>query len=291
MTNRNSTSAKPSSAKRGLDVLSTSQTDRLTRAAPRLRTRKGPYLVDQTKLGAIQAQALASGGITYSPWDDRHGRVAWLVAGKGRDHCVKPVVIVLNSGESEATAVGSAVELHVRCRKCEPCQRARRAYWKIRAIAEVAYAPRTWFLTLTWNPASALRCDYQLQNPAATGQELFAERAKILGREVTKYLQRVRKGLRTEGESRVAFRYLMAWEPHDSEKTAEERRGFPHCHLLIHETAGHTVTKRRLQREWQSGISDCKLVDTADPESIHRNAAYVCKYITKRMAGPDARPW
>ena len=41
--------AKLKSAQRGLDVLSTSQTARLTDAAPRLRSRKGPYLVDQTK--------------------------------------------------------------------------------------------------------------------------------------------------------------------------------------------------------------------------------------------------
>ena len=268
--------AKHQSAQRGLDVLSTSQTARLTDAAPRLRSRKGPYLVDQTKLGALQARSQAQGGILYSPWDDSHTRPAWIVCGKGRDICTSPVLIVLNSGENEATPMGSAIELHVRCRKCEACQKARRAYWKLRAMAEIGRSSRTWFLTLTWRPEERLRCEYSIKEPSADNDELFRQRCEALRSEVTRYLQRVRKGLRTEGESRVSFRYLQTWESH--------KDGFPHAHFLIHEV-GQTITKRRLQREWSAGFSNARLVECADPEDIHRSAAYVCKYITKSMLG------
>ena len=276
------TPAKQSPEGRGLDVLSTGQTVRLTVAAPRLRSRKGPFLVDQTKLGALQAQALAQGGLVYSPWDDQHRRAAWLICGKGRDRCIAPVMIVLQSGEDEATHAGSAIELHARCRKCEPCRKAKSAFWKLRAMAEIGKAARTWFVTLTWRPEDRLRAMYAADqalaragNVAPTEADLFGARLATLQPAVTLWLQRLRKGLRTEGEDTVAFRYLLVWEAH--------KDGFPHAHLLIHETAGQTVSKRRVQREWKSGFSNCRLVDSSSPEEIHRSAAYVCKYLTKSM--------
>ena len=271
-------------------MLSTSQTARLTGAAPRLRTRVGPYRVDQTRLGALQARALTEGGALYSPWDDSCPRTFWPVAGRGRDRCIRPVVVVLHSGEDEATQGGSALELHVRCRICEPCLKAKSAYWKLRAMAEIGQSQRTWFVTLTWVTADLLRADYAaaialrkagVRHPSK--KEIFAARLKVLGPPVTKWLQRIRKGLRREGEQSVAFRYLLVWEEHDSDETAPERRGMPHAHLLIHEQQGQTITKRRIQREWGAGFSTARLVDETDPEDIHRGAAYVCKYIAKSM--------
>lgn len=265
------------SAKRGLDVLSTSQTARC-----RLVARKGPYLVDQTRLGALQARALAEGGLVYSPWGDHHRRVAWLIAGKGRDHCTAPPVIVLNSGEDEATPTGSAIELHVRCRKCEACLKAKSAFWKLRAMQEIGKADRTWFITLTWQPEDRVRADYAadlalrkagISRP--TPDQVFKARLKALAPVVTLWLQRIRKGLRTEGEVSVSFRYLLVWEEH--------KDGFPHAHVLLHEEAGQTVTKRRVQREWKSGFSSCRLVVSQSPDDIHKSAAYVCKYIAKSM--------
>ena len=263
-------------------MLSTGQTDRLTSAAPRLRSRKGRYLVDQTKLGALQARALAEGGIVYSPWDDAYRRAAWLICGKGRDRCIAPPVIVLNSGEDEATHAGSAIELHVRCRKCEPCLKAKSAFWKLRAMAEIGLSARTWFVTLTWHPDARLRADYAadlalvrsgVREP--TPQERFGARLKAMQPEVTRWLQRIRKGLRTGGEQPVSFRYLLVWEEH--------KDGFPHAHLLIHERAGQTLTHRRISREWKCGFEKTRLVNTADPQDLHRHAAYVCKYIAKSM--------
>ena len=280
-------------AQRGLDVLSTSQTAGLTLGAarPRLRTRKGPYYVDETQLGALQSRALREGGTLYSPWDDECPRTFWPIAGKGRDRCIKPVVVVLNNGEEGPPLVGgSALELHVRCRICEPCLKAKSAYWKLRAMAEIGRAPRTWFVTLTWETADLLRADYAAAQAlrkagvvSPSKKELFAARLKVLGPAVTRWLQRVRKGLRRNDEAQVSFRYLLVWEEHDSDATDPLRVGMPHAHLLIHEKAGQTVTKRRIQREWGAGFSSARLVDATDPEDIHRGAAYVCKYIAKSM--------
>lgn len=278
--------SKKPPAKRGLDVLSTSQTGRLTVAPAgrvRMKSRKGPYYVDQTKLGALQARALAEGGLVYSPWDDHYRRAAWLICGRGRDQCIKPVMVVLNSGEGEATPAGSAIEMHVRCRKCEPCMKAKSAFWKLRAMAEIGRSARTWFVTLTWSPEARLRVDYAADRSMRRHGEkgspdpatVFRHRLKAAQPAVTLWLQRLRKGLCTEGESPVSFRYLLVWEVH--------KDGFPHAHLLLHEQPGQTLTKRRVQREWKDGFSNCRLVVSQDPEDIHRSAAYVCKYIAKSM--------
>ena len=287
-----SDSAKPKiTAERGLDVLSTSQTAGLTLAKARkggrsgtvrLKTRQGRYRVDQTQLGALQGRAAREGGVTYSPWADSHQRMAWLVCGKGRDQCIQPREVVLQSGEDEATPFGSALELHVRCRICEPCLKAKAAWWKLRAMAEIGASERTWFITLTWRPEDRLKADYSADRAlrqagirTPTPKQLFVARAGYLGPIVSKWLQRIRKGLRTEGEVSVSFRYLLVWEEHAD--------GFPHAHLLLHEKRGQTVTKRRVQREWQSGFSNCRLVVTHSPDDIHKSAAYVCKYLTKSM--------
>lgn len=250
-------------------MLSISQTARC-----RLGTRQGPYLVDQTRLGALQARALAEGGISYSPWEDEHRRTAWAIAGRGRDHCTQPVVVVLNSGENEATVHGSAIELHVRCRKCGPCLKAKSAFWKLRAMAEIGRSQRTWFVTLTWRPEDRIRADYSIKE-RLEGPMLFRARLSALAPTVNLWLQRIRKGLRTEGEASVSFRYILVWEEHSD--------GFPHAHLLIHEQPGQTISKRRVQREWKSGFSNCRLVESHDPDDIHKSAAYVCKYIAKSM--------
>ena len=264
-------------------MLSTSQTEGLIGASrPRLVTRKGPYFVDQTTLGALQGRALREGGALYSPWDDHCPRTFWPIHGRGRDRCIKPVIVVLNNGEGESLPGGSAIELHVRCRICEPCLRAKSAFWKLRAMAEIMAAQRTWFVTLTWRPEDRLRAIYAgdralqaagVREPSP--QDLFRARLKVLGPEVTRWLQRIRKGKRQEGWPPAAFRYLLVWEEHAD--------GFPHAHLLIHEQQGQTLLKRRIASEWRAGFEKVRLVEQVSPEAIHRDAAYVCKYISKSM--------
>ena len=171
--------------------------------------------------------------------------------------------------------MGSAIELHARCRKCEACRKAKAAYWKLRAMAETGRSARTWFVTLTWRPEDRLRAEYSMRNPNAIGVERFRELLRGCSPAVNLWLQRMRKGLRTEAEAPVSFRYLLVWEAHTD--------GFPHAHLLIHEKAGQTLTKRRIQREWKSGFSNCRLVAGDNPENLHKSAAYVCKYMAKTM--------
>ena len=271
--------AKPSSsAQRGLDVLSTSETGGFTFGDPLSPVRPGPFRVDNIKLGALQARALAEGGLIYSPsGDSRSRRVAWMVCGKGRDQCTSPVEVLLIGGERTAPPMGLCIELHTRCRKCEACRKAKAAYWKLRAMAEIGRASRTWFVTLTWAPENRVRAEYAMRNPNASGEERVRELRRVLGPEVTRWRQRLRKGLRTGGEDPVSFRYHQVWEEHQD--------GFPHVHLLLHEKPGQTVTKRRIQREWRGGFSNCRLVESMLPEHIHRDAAYVCKYIAKAMVG------
>ena len=299
-------SAPKGPAQRGLDVLSTSQTVfGLTKApaAPRLVSRKGPYLVDQTTLGALQGRALREGGALYSPWDDDCPRTFWPIHGRGRDRCIKPVIVVLNNGENECLPGGSAIELHVRCRICEPCLKARSAWWKLRSMAEILSAPRTWFVTLTWRPETKLRAEYAADRAllnagvrSPSPQDLFRARLKVLGPDVSRWFQRLRKGRARApkwwNEARdgkwsrwepARFRYLLVWEEHNSDETSDEYRHWPHAHLLIHEIAGHTLVKRRISGEWWAGFDSTRLVEQVSPEAIHRDAAYVCKYLSKSM--------
>lgn len=267
----------------------------------RVGTRQGPYLVDQTTLGALQGRALREGGACYSPWDDDAPRTFWPIAGKGRDRCIQPVTVVLNSGENEATPMGSAIELHVRCRRCEPCLKAKSAYWKMRAMVETVQSVRTWFVTLTWREEDRLLAEYAVSRQmrddgieAPSLRELFPARVKVMSPVVNRWLQRIRKGRKKPPKwwdprekwvpwAPARFRYLLVWEEHNGDETSDIWRGFPHAHLLIHEQRGHVLSKRRIGGEWPAGFEKTRLVESYDPQSIHRDCAYTCKYIAKSM--------
>lgn len=166
--------------------------------------------------------------------------------------------------------------VEVRCRKCEACLAYRRRLWTARAIAETRLSARTWFLTLTFAPEARfvmeMRADKLSRQrraerlEAVASQERFALVAAETGREVTKYLKRVRKN------ARVRFRYLQVVEAH--------KDGFPHYHLLIHEMANGAISKRELQGAWRGGFSQAKLVNTLDAKAT----GYVCKYLSKSAA-------
>jgi hypothetical protein len=170
------------------------------------------------------------------------------------------------------------LELETRCRKCEPCLRARSAYWRKRAEAELHHtAGRTWFLTLTLAPQahfeSVLRASLRL---AASGQDFdalspaqqFAERHREVSREITRYLKRIRK------ESASPMRFLLVAEAH--------KTGLPHYHALIHEVdPDRPVRSRILRQQWTLGFSHCKLVAQCDET---KSASYVAKYLAKSAA-------
>ena len=163
------------------------------------------------------------------------------------------------------------MEMQVRCRKCRECMKARAAQWRLRSAREIEEAPRTWFGTLTLSPseqfkalsAARLRLSRMgIDFDRLPESEQFAERHRVIGPELTKWLKRVRK------ESAATLRFFLVVEAHKS--------GAPHYHVLIHETPGSTpVRHATLTRQWRAGFSNFKLV--AD----RRAASYVCKYLAK----------
>lgn len=192
--------------------------------------------------------------------------------------CLNPVYITMRGraegdkeGKLTVTAKNPTIHLDYsfRCRKCENCLLAKSLFWKERAVAEMAVAVRTWFVTLTIAPKWRLEFEYKTdhrllkkgwgRNSGLTDYKRKSELSRLIGREVTKYLKRLRS------KYKVKFRYLLVTEYH--------KDGFPHFHLLIHETTG-AMTKREIQGDWVIGFSNCKI---AEPSK----ASYVCKYVSK----------
>lgn len=195
-----------------------------------------------------------------------------------------------------------------RCRKCKACKERRRMYWRGRAITEYERSPMTLFGTLTVDPAFDVQIDAlariecgerSVDFDRLTPAEMFRERVKVGGREVTKWL----KVLRNPAENRVEplFRYLIVAEAHEGAKTTELKRGRPHWHVLLHEqeiqaalvTAtewarrddGTVLVDRHgnpqvandayIKRAWKIGHSQFALCRSATA------AGYLCKYLTK----------
>lgn len=136
---------------------------------------------------------------------------------------------------------------------------------------EYASSTRTWLLTLTNNPTrhahqlALVRRYLAKQGVDYDGLdygEQFALRAAEMGKEVTKFLKRLRKN------SAAPFRYLAVTEMHQN--------GAPHVHLLLHEQdVARPLRKDMIQSCWHDGFSNAKLVKDV------RQAVYVCKYLSK----------
>lgn len=192
-------------------------------------------------------------------------------------------------GEQKWSAVegmvrGHATHLEVRCGKCAQCLLARRYMWTERARTECARATRTWFVTLTaspttqlqWSAAAAERLRAGGTEPTKLDEvEWYRERTKEAGRELQKYIKRVRK------KSGSGLRMLWVFERHEG---GGPHDGLPHIHGLVHESEQASVNYRILKSEWTLGYSTQKLL-TPGPESDHRKVAgYVakcCGYLSK----------
>lgn len=165
------------------------------------------------------------------------------------------------------------VEYQLRCRRCGPCLRLRRADWAMRARSEIAASVRTWFGTLTLSPQSHFKMLMRVSDRLRKGgtifetlseAEQFAERHREISVEITKYLKRVRFN------SGATLRMLLVVERHES--------GLPHYHMLVHETeVSKPVTYRQLASAWPYGHVMFNLVDTHD----ERTCWYVTKYLAK----------
>lgn len=194
--------------------------------------------------------------------------VFWIDPDTGREHAHYRGY----REQSYRTRPSLTVILTVKCRKCPACLRLRAREWTQRCTAEIAQASRTWHTTVTFKPevrltslySAALHCrrrhaDYD----ALPEQERHTLLCSKLGEHVTKALKRLRK------QTGLRLRYCLVWERHPSS-------GFPHAHMLLHETIGE-ITKREIERAFAPvGFSAPRLVDRAG-----RSARYITKYIAK----------
>lgn len=117
----------------------------------------------------------------------------------------------------------------------------------------------------------------------------FKARHRVLSKEVTKWLKRLRKGgkvkipdpraskgYRVQITRPPKFRYICVAEAHKLELGNR-----PHYHLLIHETSElDHLHKAFMQRKWTLGFSNFKLVARQSDDN-GAQVSYITKYLTK----------
>lgn len=223
-------------------------------------------------VGAVRATIGRLAPLT--PFVRQASLVRWELDLSGR--CQRPVGVELTGRRyrdvPDLVKGVSMADLQVRCRKCIRCRQARARLWTLRAIQETRVWPRTWFgtMTLTEHQHHLMLCRAQLR-ASKNGFDLTLEgeeaqhrrRLDEIGKEVTLYFKRIRKG-------NAQFRYLIVAEDHKS--------GLPHLHCLVHETSPEQpLSWRALSEQWHLGFTKFKLVPPGD----HRAVRYLCKYLTK----------
>jgi len=202
--------------------------------------------------------------VRWRPIRTNKAGTEWL---GGTRRAQRRFIVVNGKGKVPLTVI-----LHAKCRKCEACLRKRAAHWRLRAYAELGYATRTWFGTLTLSPGEQFRMlalaradarrtglgDFDALPP----ERQWQLRVATVGVEITKYLKRVREA------SGSRFRYLIVSERHKS--------GDPHFHMLLHEVA-EPVREAVLSKQWRLGFCQWRLAHRED----QRAATYLTKYISK----------
>lgn len=200
--------------------------------------------------------------------------------------------------------------------------------WGARAIHEYEFWPVTAFGTFTLSVENHLELDNRarlrlwdagVSFDHLSEVEMFTERAREFGNEVTRWIKRIRQG--RDGRSPTFVRYLLVAERHDSDKTGPELRGRPHFHMLLHDmqagcamrgspaaalAQGKSFTECSVEAgEWEvRNVVDKKgvwrpHVFLRDEAFIRKNwtlgftkfqwaedansAWYVCKYLSKEM--------
>lgn len=280
--------------------------DRSIRAMPPPRVAVGPKPT-YGSIRELMARALAKGGTLRGSHS-----VSWDISGNclGRywtDHQGElrrsKIVRTQYARAARGTPSGTpyaAVDLVVRCRKCEGCLAHRAWCWRFKARRECAFANRTWFGTLTFDYQRHIKADMQaLQRLRKEGrdfaslsdEEKFAERTRELGRDLTLWLKRLRQSLvdsaKRDGRSRPpksALRYIIITERVPAKRkdgTPNMLAGRPHFHALIHEMSpDHQITWRAMDDRWQ-WFSSFKLVPTKASKDAFKAVNYVTKYLTK----------
>lgn len=203
----------------------------------------------------------------------------------------------------------------------------RQRFWQGRAIDEYRRWPLTLFGTFTMTPQQHYMIDARINRRlhakltdrfqpdvalinGLTAHDLFLERTKEFGDELTKYVKRLRKG--DEQNPPAQIRYLLIAEQHDGTRTSDEMRYRPHYHALIHDLHGRTLVKGspliamangedgewirkryKTAAGWQQGIfvKDDARVRTEWPMGFtkfqfaenEKAAGYLCKYLSKAL--------
>lgn len=192
---------------------------------------------------------------------EMYGRTPDNLGGKG---------VLIAPGHGKAMLL----EMQVRCRKCLPCRKAKAKLWTWRAVQETIASPRSWFGTLTVNPAQRflivsgarqLAAERAVQYDHLDDAGKFEYQSKVAGKELTKWIKRVR------ANSGATLRYCLVSERHKS--------GDPHWHVLCHEVKeDQRVSWRELSNAWHWGFTNFTVV-----KSPHHAASYVAKYISKSL--------
>lgn len=232
-----------------------------------------PRQLHHDRMVNLVTRALASNGIRVSTgtieWPihgDCHNPWRTSVYGRPKVEGQREVVVTRSS------KIPLEVIITTRCRKCEPCKKARAAEWRYRVLAETRSAARTWFGTLTMDPQYQYKMlvearKYARERSVPWGDLSYDEQFKRVAdaslKEVTRYVKRIRKN------SGVPLRVFTVTEKHKS--------GKPHFHMLVHETALYPVTHRILSSAWTVGFEKWRLVPFDSP----KDATYLCKYLTK----------
>lgn len=163
------------------------------------------------------------------------------------------------------------LDIETACRGCPECLNARAYKWKRRAAIEWAQAPRTWLVTLTFDPQLHVEFEARARAAAAasgfewsklTAAERFARTVSVSGAELTRFVKRLRKNTGSK------LRYLLVAEQHKS--------GKPHFHMLLHEVAGsNSIQWKAIDFAWRGGFMTAKLVRDI------KGAGYAAKYLAK----------
>ena len=135
-----------------------------------------------------------------------------------------------------------------RCTKCLPCQNWRRMQWIYRLKQEASISTRVWFLTLT-------------SSTTMTREQWTTSWQK--------YMKKLRTSLTAQNAEPISrrIRYFAVQEL----GTSNSRR---HLHSLMFFSDGLTPGRRELEKHWNHGFSNCKLVRPG-------HIKYVAKYIGK----------
>lgn len=224
---------------------------------------------DPSAVHGLAVSALRAGAEHLSA-----GHVRWDIAGR----CLNPYGVEQFASGTDILHRNRIVwvEMQVRCRRCVECLRYRSRLWRARGRAEIALWPRSWFGTLTVSPeyhmramvlASAELADQAVRWDTLSQAEQFAERVRVIGKEITLYIKRCRKALN------VPVRYFLVAEPHKS--------GLPHFHILLHECEPFSGdawdSYILLKSQWRIGHCSYNGITAGDV----RAAGYVCKYLSK----------